>query len=327
MTGRFSPITLGLVVLGVAACVPNAPAPNAMVVRQVWGEAPLGTNGVTTAISPNDRYLVYTGQGRRPRAVYVRDLPAGLDRPLTSIDTTGFVVSTASSPDGSVVGYTWYNGVHDELRQISLDGSAAPRFPYRSDEWPHLALMAWSPDGKQMLLAVKTGPRDRETRHIGLMSLADGSIHIIKTFILLSYFPSLGGISPDGRYVIYDHPAQGDSGERDIFVLGTSGGQEVRLIRRPPDDRYPRFAPDGQGVLFFSRGAPGESFDAWYQRLADGQPQGPPTLLRQDMGATAEPIGFTSNGSFYYHIESESRRMRAVWVMERFLPGATQYPR
>jgi len=297
-------------------------------VRQVWGEAPF-LGDWRSAISPNGRYLAYAGPGQGPRlrALYVRDLLAGVSRPLTTVDPTGFVVSIVFSPDETLVAYTWYDGERDDLRRVMLDGSAAPRFSYRSDEWPHLALVGWSSDGEHMLLAVKTGPLSSETLHFGLMSVANGSIRILKTFAL-PYFPSMRGFSPDGRYALYDHPARGDSGERDIFILDIRGGfsagyngRETRLVTRPADDRRPRFTPDGRGAVFFSSGAAGEPNSAWYQRVVDGRPQGSPELLRQDMGPDAEPIGFTSNGSFYYHIKSDSSNMRAVWVMENFLPA------
>lgn len=316
-----------------------AATPSTMTVRQVWGEAPFRLRDARPAISPDGRHLAYAsvyaesrvagpaGSGPRPRALYVRDLLAGVSRPLTTVDSMGFVVTIHFSPDGRLVGYTWYDGVRggDDLRRVMLDGSAAPPFPYRSDEWPHLALAGWSADGERMLMLVKTGPLASETRHMGLMSVTSGAIRILKT-LALPYFPSFG-FSPDARYFVVDHPVRGDAGERDIFILdigeGLSpryNGREARLVARPADDRQPRVTPDGTGVLFFS-GATGQPISAWYQRLVHGRPQGSPELLRHNMGPDAEPIGFSSNGSFYYHIKSDSLNLRAVWVMENFLPN------
>ena len=50
-------------------------------------------------------------------------------RPLTTVDSMGFVVTIHFSPDGSLVGYTWYDGVRggDDLRRVMLDGSQASR--------------------------------------------------------------------------------------------------------------------------------------------------------------------------------------------------------
>ena len=95
----------------------------------------------------------------------------------------GFVVTIHFSPDGSLVGYTWYDGVRggDDLRRVMLDGSAAPPFPYRTDEWPHLALAGWSADGERMLMLVKTGPLASETRHMGLMSVTSGAMGMSAT--------------------------------------------------------------------------------------------------------------------------------------------------
>lgn len=298
---------------------PARARPSAKAVRQVWATAPSGINSI--AISPDGRYLVYAGPGQhRPEgtALYIRDLTVGVSRLLTAVDSTGFLVSAVFSPDSKVVGYTWYNGVRDDLRFIMLDGSPGPSIPYRSNEWPHLAMVAWSSDGKQILMALKSGPRARQTRHIGLMSVPEGYIRILET-LATQRFPSMGGFSLDSRYVIYDSPTRADSGESDIAILGTGETQALRLVTRAADDHQPYFTPDGRGVLFFSGGARRPT-SAWYQRVTDGKPQGTPELLRQDLGSDVAPIGFTSNGSFYYHVKSDSLNMRAVWVMENFLP-------
>jgi len=59
--------------------------------------------------------------------------------------------------------------------------------------------------------------------------------------------------SPDGSLVAYDKP--GPEGD-DIYVMGSSGGDPVRLTRSPPGNREPRWSPTGQYIAYASeRGA------------------------------------------------------------------------
>src|SRR5205807_706040 len=133
-------------------------------------------------------------------------------------------------------------------------------------------------------------------RQIVLVSVADGSVRVLKT--LEAWGTPLGlGLSPNGRYVVYAFTARKDYAERDIFILATDGSREVPLVTQPADDSYPVWTPDGSGILFLSARA--GSTGAWYLRVVDGRPQGSPELVKRDVGHIV-PIGFTPNGSLYY---------------------------
>jgi Tol biopolymer transport system component len=129
-----------------------------------------------------------------------------------------------------------------------------------------------------------------------LVSVADGSIRPFKPYPGTPF--SRLSLSPDARYVVYDYPAQGTSGQHDIFIVDTARGEETPLVRRASQDRNPFFTPDGTGVVFVSN--EGGSIGLWYQRVAQGQAQGSPVLLKSDLGNPLG-IGFTTNGTFYYH--------------------------
>ena len=273
--------------------------------RLVWEDAFPGP----ASISPDGRHLVYVGglDGGRNQgigALYVRDLLSGLNRRLTTDSTNN--IPPVISPDGKLVAYGRTDGARRpaDLRLITLDESVPPVF-HQSDEWGRLSPRDWSADGKQILALGIRIPSDTQT-HILLVSMADGSIRSLKTHYNPGSLISGLRLSRDGRYVVYDYPARGDSGERDIFILSAEGGQEARLVTRAADDRDPFFTPDGTGVLFLSRSAPGEPIGVWRQRVVDGRPQGLPELLRPDTGAS-RPIGFTSNGSFYYYKQESAK--------------------
>jgi Tol biopolymer transport system component len=272
-----------------------------MVARQVWEDASLVGGG--GAISPDGRHLVYVGPGI---ALYVRDLPTGLNRRLTLPASAGDTArpngALTFSPDGKLIASGWWDREgtgRTEMRFVTLDGSAPPVF-HQGNEWNALAPNDWSADGKQVL-ALGNHIVDGHT-YIVLVFVADGSVHELKALGMNYHHPRMMSLSRDGRYVVYDQPARGDSGERDIFILSTHGGQEARLVARAADDGYPVWTPDGRGVLFLSARA--GSTGAWFLRVVDGKPQGSPELVKRDMGQIV-PIGFTRNGSLYYSEQPE----------------------
>lgn len=279
--------------------------------RRVIREALTGFDGRGPSISPDGRYLAYAGSDN---AVHVRDLTNGVDRRLTPLptDTSRPNGRFAFSPDGKVLAWGWQElpGAHPQLRLVSMDGSPL-NIPYSRDQWPGVGPWGnWSSDGKEILTLAITFQRSiPHTRRIALVRVTDGSIRSVKT-LPWEANPSGLSLSPDGRHIVYDYPAEEGSSDRDIFMLPTDGGEEVRLVARPADDRQPFFTPDGRGVLFFGNGA-------WLVPVAKGKAAGPPVLLNPDLGPDDAPIGFTRDGSFYY------RQGAAILVMERFLPSGT----
>jgi Tol biopolymer transport system component len=106
--------------------------------------------------------------------------------------------------------------------------------------------------------------------------------------------------SPDGHYIAYDYPPQQESDNRDIFLLAVDGSGEIPLVEHPAEDELLGWTPDGKHILFASDRS--GSMSAWILPVVDGKPQGPPELVKQDIGQ-AQPIGFTRTGSYYYGLE------------------------
>lgn len=204
--------------------------------------------------------------------------------------------SSVISPDSKLVAYAWEDqNSNVDLRLIGIDGSE-PRILYRNEEvWIETA--DWSPDGKYILARIFREDQMYQTQ-LGLVSVANGSVRILKTLKALD--PSLIGalFSTDGRYVAYHFPPKEDTQEHDIFLLSIDGSQEVPLAPHPAHDYLLGWAPDGKKILFASNRS--GTMDAWIIQVAEGKPQGEPILVRRNIGAI-EPIGFTPEGSFYYH--------------------------
>jgi Tol biopolymer transport system component len=262
-----------------------------MVVRRVWAGPDVDGQG---GVSPDGRYLSYADPTTGNLAL--RDLLTGKMRYLTNnTESGGNAFFSTISPDGKEVAYEWYQDDSGDLRLVALDGSA-PRI-LEGGAIP----TDWSPDGKYVL-AILLRIGTPFPSQIALTSVADGSVRVLKTFEWSH--PGKVKFSPDGRYIAYDYPPQQESDNRDIFLLAADGSREIPLVEHPAEDELLGWTPDGKHILFASDRS--GSMSAWIVPVADGKPQGPPELVKQDIGP-AQPIGFTRAGSYYYGLEIGTR--------------------
>ncbi|MBA7630908.1 Tol-Pal system protein TolB [subsurface metagenome] len=250
------------------------------------------------AVSPDGRYLSYVDYGDNgDLAIY--EIATGKKRRLTNQANKGYLTPMECafyprwSPDGKQIVYEWYReDDFIDLRIIGIDGSK-PRILYSNDEVVWAQTYDWSTDGRQILacFSKKDGPDQ-----IVLVSAADGSVRVIKTFDW--HWPQNMNFSPDGRYIVYDFPQKENSPEHDISLLSTDGSREISLVRHPADDYVLGWAPDGENILFASDRT--VTLSAWLIAVADGKPQGAPKLVKPDIIRRFDPLGFTRDGSFYY---------------------------
>jgi Tol biopolymer transport system component len=258
-----------------------------MVVRRVWAGPDVDGQG---SVSPDGRYLSYADPATGNLAL--RDLLTGKMRHLTNnTESGGNAFFSTISPDGKDVAYEWYQDDSGDLRLVGLDGSA-PRI-LEGGAIP----TDWSPDGKYVLgVLLRIGTQFPS--QIALTSVADGSVRVLKKFEWSH--PGKVKFSPDGRYIAYDYPPQQESDNRDIFLLAADGSREIPLVEHPAEDELLGWTPDGKHILFASDRS--GSMSAWIVPVADGKAQGPPELVKQDIGQ-AQPIGFARTGSYYYGLE------------------------
>jgi Tol biopolymer transport system component len=259
--------------------------------------------------------------------VAVRDLETGTSRRLTNAsgDFRDFALSCRISPDGRQVAYSWYDsdGFYD-LRLIGLDGSA-PRVLHADREAEYVNPAAWSPDGTHV--PVSSFGKDLVNR-IGLVSVADGSMRILKT--LGSRVPRGFSYSPDGRHVAYDAPPEEGVTNGDVFLISIDGQQEIPLVQHPANDVYPVWAPDGTWVLFASDRT--GSLGLWGIPVADGTPRGPAQLVKRDVGGRICSLGFSRDGRFYYglfvgmtdvYVAPSTSRAGSCWPSRKGPPSAS----
>lgn len=278
---------------------------SSLTIRRVWGGPSVDLEG---GVSPDGSYLSFVDWSTGDLAV--RDLATGTNRRLTNTggwdQGADYAVWSKPSPDGRQIAYTWFATSEDsvDLRIIGLDGSP-PRVLYANEELVYPRPEAWSPNGEELLA---TFARKDRINQIALISVKDGSVRILKT---LDWRQVAGmSLSPDGRYIAYAFPPQEDSPKHDIFVLATNGSRETVVVEHPADDAGPVWTPDGRH-LFFTSDRTGTT-DAWVVRVADGQPQGSPELLKRDVGRSVS-LGFTRDGKYYYGV---GRRTQYLYTAE-----------
>jgi len=274
---------------------------SSLVMRRVWEGPDVDQQG---GVSWDGLYLSFNHWN--PSNIGLRNLATGETRDLTkNADEKEYpLYPSLISPDGKQVAYTWVDAANAySVRLVGTNGSGQ-RVLYSDKELTYIELGAWSRDGASIVsILTRSDKTSRsDTNQIALISVADGSVRVVKTCD--SRFPQPRGFSPDDRYIAYDFPQGADAKVRDIFLLAADGSHEVPLVQHPANDQLLGWTPDGKGVLFSSdrTGAQG----AWLIPVADGKPQGSPELIKPAIGEIDYPMGFTRSGSYFYGVTATS---------------------
>jgi Tol biopolymer transport system component len=275
------------------AGVPQDTARGGITTRQlhkwVYGEA------TPLAITPDGKELVYADLWSGNLAI--RELTNGQSRNLTQ-DASWAAWAAAVSPDGRTVSYleklrggqpAMAEPATSSLHLVGIDGSDS-RVLYRELGCP-VSHHQWTSSGEQIVAVVQCGEDLSVTR----ISVSDGGTELVTELAP----GGLEGISlsPDDRYLTYGLRVEGDGGNFDIWMLALDGSLNVPLVRHPANDRLLGWVPGTDEVFFLSDRDGTE--DLWAVRVIDGAPEGPPRVVRRNMGPV-ESLGFTRDGTFSY---------------------------
>ncbi len=233
-------------------------------------------------------------------------------------ETNGYVQRGIWSRDGQRLAFSTWGPDHQFLHAVNADGSGhrvVTDNPQHAAIWPG----AWSASGDFIVSFIRGWDY---VRRIGLVSVDDGSVRILKTL----QAPVRGGggglqmnlsLSPDDRYVAYSYPdVSGDGGN--LFVLAVDGSGEERIAPNAARDAYPHWTPDGDRIVFVSdrSGRTG----LWAVEVVNGRAVHPPELIRSDVGSIAL-MGFTEEGSLSYQrfvSESDIHVAEVDWELGDF---------
>jgi Tol biopolymer transport system component len=266
------------------------PEQKEMLIRMILSAPEVGY----AAPSPDGRFLSYVDWNTGNLAI--REMVSGEVRYLTNDGNLAPPVQcglwSRVSPDGRRVAYSWHEPNGTTLRIARFDGSDH-RVLYSAKD-SHAYFREWSSDGSQIVAIIVS---DDDVNQLAWISVADGSVRIVKS--LGKGWPQAVCRSPDDRYLAYDLPIAGNSGNFDIFLLATDGSHEVPLAEHPANDKLLGWAPGRAEVLFISDRS--GTWDAWVVSVVGGKPQGAPRTVKRNVGEVA-PMAFTQDGSYYYSV-------------------------
>ncbi len=286
-----------------------------LTIRQVWAGPWVDTLGT---VSPDGRYLSFVDWQTGDLAI--RDLASGTDRRLTDkgswAQSPEFALFSKWSPDGQSIVYQWYTKDEIfELRILDIKKSTSRTIYQNQSKDDYVHPFDWSPDGKSILAGFYS---TEETTQLGLISVEEGSVKVLKTYVEAHLAaPKIWGFvfSPDGKYIAYDVSQEDSAYEnKDIFLLAADGSTETPLIKHPAIDTVIDWTPDGKGLLFISNRTGTQ--DVWLMRLAGGEPQGEPQLLKAGVGRI-EPMGVTLRGELYYGLSGGATDVYEVGIDPR----------
>lgn len=212
-------------------------------------------------------------------------------------NTNGYIDQAAISRDGAQLAF-WhykYGPTEKNLRVIGTDGKGE-RVLYRAKkEWGMPT--DWSPDGKYIVMQLERGQSLMEgVADFVLVSIADGSTRVLKTYEYIRRYRPKILFSPDGRYLAYDYPMNKGQVQGDLHVVAIDGSSDVVVAADPAQDTLAAWTPDGS-ILFASTRSGKEAL--WRVPVNNGRQTGEPELVRPDF-VESSVLGTTKAGAVYY---------------------------
>ena len=263
------------VLVGAAGWIAMKPAPRtatgptfSRVTRLVATDA----NEAAPVLSPDGKWMAYSGEAGDRTDVYVRFLSGAQTVNLTAGEPQVFVATHRAiggldiSPDGT---------------EIVFDGGARGAIASQQSSYVIPAPLGgtarklvdgglavrWSPDGKRIAYMVPGGSAgdslwvaDATGEHSKEIVPLSGGIH--------THWPSW---SADGRFVYFNYGVNSSNFEpTEIFRVSVAGGAPERVIATSRRAIYPCPSPDGRGLLYSSNPL-GVELSLWWKPF-DGDP-------------------------------------------------------
>jgi len=214
-------------------------------------------------LSPDGKKLALIGgEGD----IWVRQVDSGKEIRLTS--TPNFKWWCSWSPDGETIAYL------DVLNVLYVvpakGGEPKPLIVPDSDfikKGNSAEMTGWTKDSQMIICQVSK-------RGLCAIPLSGGEWKDLFKFTDPKHEEEFREmtLSPDGKFIAYDSKK---SGNTDIYVMPTNGGQSIRITNHPASDEWPSWSFDGKWISFLSTRS-GDR-EIWVIGISpDGYPQGEP---------------------------------------------------
>jgi Tol biopolymer transport system component len=269
--------------------------------RQLWT-----TRGYTqVTIAPDGRTAAVAGS--ESQDIQIRDLVTGQAVPfkVTTDPASGeYAEWPVLSPDLKQVAYAWAGPETNwnyQLRVSAMQPGAKPK-PLGNLS-PYLYVRAWSADGKSVLVSIF----GEGNSQIAWISTTDGTLRTLKS--LDWQRQGVLALSPDGRFIAYDVLVEPGKPDREIRVLASDATSESIVVRAPGINESPVWSRDGKRLVFKSNRS--GTFGMWSVPVLNSQSEGPPTLLKTDVG-DGRLIGFSATGALLYEQRVNARDVFAM---------------
>jgi Tol biopolymer transport system component len=258
---------------------------------------------------------IMVGSAQQPQ-VTIWNLSSGESRILVPSCATAKAWTPVMAPNGRTVAYQWNETTDGKavmsLRVIGTEPGAAVRLLPSPAGATAISPLAWSPDGGSLLV----GSRGIQgSISLDWLTLADGTYRRVKSFE--QWQQPLGfTVAPDGLIAYSAVPRQG-SEDFHIFVIDSSGQNEVAVVNAAGRSRAPRWTPDGEHLLFVSDRSGGLAL--WSVGVRDGRPTRDPERLALPVGV---PMAMTRSGQLYYQTTNQMDVSQVAFVGDLEPSGA-----
>jgi Tol biopolymer transport system component len=222
---------------------------------------------------------------------------------------TGHADSGLPSPDGSKLAVSWmsYAEVGGELRIVDV-ATGESRTLLTADLTVSGLIIprAWTPAGDSVFATIwprGLPPFVPDNVQLVLIPAAGGTPRLVHTPLRNFDSSRRMSLSPDGRWLLYDHEHSQEQQIRShIYIIDVQGGGARALVTHRGANRLVGWLP-GTDVILFSSDRTGTN-DLWSVRVVNGRTSGDALRLRSGF-FHREAVGF-ADGALFYAVQTGS---------------------
>ena len=145
------------------------------------------------------------------------------------------------SPDGTLLAY---DSSKSGSQQVFVKHGIAGAETAVTDGPEMKELFGWTPDGKEVIY----GRQNKDTGWDLYAAAVEGD-HKVRPLVVAQFNQSDAALSPDGKWLAY---VSDESGQREVFVQAMND-PDTRAQISSEGGKYPRWAPSGNELIFWSK--------------------------------------------------------------------------